>query len=437
GPEVFRGVVPLLVPGLLSKDKRVAIETREVLISLTKAKPSEGICEKNLRFVWLMIVLTPFLGENGGSPPTVESVAVCRSLLSECGKGKGALLGGEGLESILEGYLEGMKVETLYQQVAGWLVEECDLKSHTDIFVDAYKTAVKYGKTETVSSLLHLGAVCLRKGASQEDLASGLGNLVMSSTKNTFNKLPTTSDKVYKASLEMVQAAAGNYAVCGVGSFGGLSRLDRLGSAFIVGGQDLSATFERISASQSKAGGSVAPPAPPPMKKEASEGGGKVVKPPPPPAKVTKASRPPPPPPSAKSPKVGGGDAEATRPVPPPPSKKAPAPPIEKKKSDVVEEVGEEVGKMEIKEEEEEKDDDLVMAQDHPDYAKIFKMLKLGVPLPQLIKRLEAAGLDKDLLDHPEQLISKSGKKLKAPGPPKKRPPPPPKKKPPPPPKAS
>ena len=439
GPEGFKGVVPLLVPGLLSKDRRVASETREVLISLTKAKPSEGICEKDLRFVWLMIVLTPFLGENGGCPPTVESVAVCRSLQSECGKG--SLLGGEGLGPILKGYLEGMEVETLYQQVATWLVEECELKNHTDIFVEAYKTAVKYGKTETVSSLLHLGAVCLRKGASQEELASGLGNLVMSSTKNTFNKLPTTSDKVYKASLEMFQAAAGNYAVCGVGSFGGLSRLDRLGSAFVIGSQDISSTFKSISESQSKAGGSVAPPAPPPMKKEGSDGGSKVAKPPPPPAKVKQASRPPPPPPSAMSPK-GKGVGEKT--VPPPPSKKAPPPPPQKKKSDVVEDVGEDVGKMEIKEEggggEKEKetekdDDDLVMAQDHPDYAKIFKMLKLGVPLPQLIKRLEAAGLDKDLLDHPEQLISKSGKKVKAPGPPKKRPPPPPKKKPPPPPK--
>ena len=49
GGDDFNGVVPLLVPGLLSKDKRVASETRELLISLTKAKASKGICEEGLR----------------------------------------------------------------------------------------------------------------------------------------------------------------------------------------------------------------------------------------------------------------------------------------------------------------------------------------------------------------------------------------------------
>jgi len=167
------------------------------------------------RFVWLMIVLTPFLGENGGSPPTVESVAVCRSLLTGCTEG--GLVGGKNLAPILEGYLEGMEVETLYLKVGAWLVVDCGLKDHTSILVDAYKIAVKYGTPETVASLLHLAATSLRKGASQEELASGLSNMVMSSTQNTFNKLPTTNPKVYKASLEIVQAAGGNFAVCGIG----------------------------------------------------------------------------------------------------------------------------------------------------------------------------------------------------------------------------
>ena len=83
--EGFSGVVPLLVPGLLSKDKQVAGDTRSLLVNLGKAKACDEICANGMRFVEVLTVLTPFLVKNGGSPPTVESVAVCRSLLSGSG----------------------------------------------------------------------------------------------------------------------------------------------------------------------------------------------------------------------------------------------------------------------------------------------------------------------------------------------------------------
>ena len=73
-----------------------------------------------------------------------------------------------------------------------------------------------------------------------------------------------------------------------------------------------------------------------------------------------------------------------------------------------------------------------VMAKDHPDYAKIFKLLSLGVPMPQLVKKLEAAGLDVSVLEEPEKMVPVKGgsgdgvaEETRA-APPKKRPPPPP-----------
>ena len=81
-------------------------------------------------------------------------------------------------------------------------------------------------------------------------------------------------------------------------------------------------------------------------------------------------------------------------------------------------------------------------AKDHPEYAKLFKLINVGVPLQSLREKAEFAGLDPNVLDDPDGFVNlKTADAINPPPPPtmKKKPAPPPPKKttkaPPPPPK--
>ncbi|GMH59723.1 hypothetical protein TL16_g02889 [Triparma laevis f. inornata] len=469
----FVGLVPLLMPGLLSKDRGIADSTRKLLINLGSAKASDVIAVNGLRFVYLVISLIPFLVSSGGSPPTVESVAVCRSLLSGCCDD---FVGGDDIKEVLESYLKGMSTDELYDNVAFWLVNSCDMVDNGDIMNLAFKVGVTYGTSSTVANLLHLTSLVLIHGKNSAELSRELNNIVMYATKNSFEKLGTTPKEVYESSLEVVQSAAMNYAYVGEGSFGGLSKLDRSSSSLEILKTDASNVFGEIAGLQGGeegAGGQGKPAAPkakPPVPPAKEEGGGgkrpppppsKAAKPPPPPAKVEVTSRPPPPPPRRKSainkstPVIGG---DGLRKGPPPFLAAIRKDSVEMENEEFLKEEVEKVEKVEKKVEKKKKvevevveeagglsleggggdggDSDLVMAKDHPDYVKIFKLASLGVPQPQLVKKLEAAGLDTRVLEEPEKPVSLSGKSVggsggesKRPEAPKKRPPPPPGKK--------
>jgi hypothetical protein len=47
----------------------------------------------------------------------------------------------------------------------------------------------------------------------------------------------------------------------------------------------------------------------------------------------------------------------------------------------------------------------MVAIKDHPDYVGFFKFVRLGVPMPVVIAKIEAAGLDPSALDDPERLV--------------------------------
>ena len=49
--------------------------------------------------------------------------------------------------------------------------------------------------------------------------------------------------------------------------------------------------------------------------------------------------------------------------------------------------------------------DGMVHAKDHPDYAKFFKLVKLGVPGPVIAGKMEAEGLNADAVDNPDMLV--------------------------------
>lgn len=51
----------------------------------------------------------------------------------------------------------------------------------------------------------------------------------------------------------------------------------------------------------------------------------------------------------------------------------------------------------------------MVQAKDHPDYAKFFKLVKLGVPGPVVAAKMRAEDLDDSCLDNPEKLVPESG----------------------------
>uniref|UniRef100_A0A915CMQ8 Uncharacterized protein n=1 Tax=Ditylenchus dipsaci TaxID=166011 RepID=A0A915CMQ8_9BILA len=47
----------------------------------------------------------------------------------------------------------------------------------------------------------------------------------------------------------------------------------------------------------------------------------------------------------------------------------------------------------------------LVKARDHENYVKYFKMLKMGVPEPAVRQKMQAEGLDPNILNEPEKMI--------------------------------
>ena len=439
----FEGVVPLLVPGLLSKDKKVGEESRRLLELALKGmggeEGGEELCKGGLMNLYIACGLCPFLSENGGQPPTVDAVSVC-----------GAVGKREGLGKVLDKYLGGVEVEEMYEAFSEWMVGEGKLGLNTEVLAEAFKLARNFGNSATVASLLRLCARCLEKGKEDSNLVEGLADVVAFATSNTFNKLPTTPKEIYRCSLEVVQAAATCYSCTGVGNFSGLSEKGKNGMTMVKWSMDCSELLVgvgEVQAETEKAGAGKPAPPPPKMKKEKSSGRA------PPPL------RPPPPPPrpeiaaardivcdvAATPPPPAGGDAIAAPPSPsfkplPPPKRAAPPSPakVEVMGGGGGGEGGEEGG---------EGGEEFVSAREHSDYKKIFKLLSLGVPEPQLIKKLEAAGLDVAVLENDEVLVSvktgkikgkggaagggvgdgKEGKKKKPrPPPPKKRPPPPP-----------
>lgn len=52
-------------------------------------------------------------------------------------------------------------------------------------------------------------------------------------------------------------------------------------------------------------------------------------------------------------------------------------------------------------------DSGMIAAKDHPEYARFFKLLKLGVPAPVVMAKLEAEGLDPTMVDTPDALVPK------------------------------
>ena len=47
----------------------------------------------------------------------------------------------------------------------------------------------------------------------------------------------------------------------------------------------------------------------------------------------------------------------------------------------------------------------MVHAKDHPDYAKFFKLVKLGVPGPVIAAKMRAEDLDDSCLDFPDKIV--------------------------------
>ena len=48
-----------------------------------------------------------------------------------------------------------------------------------------------------------------------------------------------------------------------------------------------------------------------------------------------------------------------------------------------------------------------IAAKDHPDYARFFKLIRLGVPPPVVAAKISAEGLDPSVLDDPERMLEK------------------------------
>lgn len=52
-------------------------------------------------------------------------------------------------------------------------------------------------------------------------------------------------------------------------------------------------------------------------------------------------------------------------------------------------------------------DDGMIAASEHPAYSPFLKMLRVGVPPPVVVGKLQAAGLDPSVVDDPEKRIPK------------------------------
>ncbi|KAL8002976.1 putative formin, FH3 domain, formin, GTPase-binding domain, armadillo-like helical [Plasmopara halstedii] len=55
-----------------------------------------------------------------------------------------------------------------------------------------------------------------------------------------------------------------------------------------------------------------------------------------------------------------------------------------------------------------------VLVKEHQRFAKLFKLLEMGMPLPQVKLKATAEGLNGDLLDTPDKLVDEEGKEIKA-----------------------
>ena len=146
----FDGVCVLLLPGLLSKDKKIGAETRRLLELCLKggeeADRGEELCKAgayslySLRDTYVGAALVPFLSENGGQPPTVDAVSVCSGV-------KGGKLDG-----VMNQFLEGMDVETMYDVFAKWFMDSDggELAMNTEVrgFASEASAKVESGRAE-------------------------------------------------------------------------------------------------------------------------------------------------------------------------------------------------------------------------------------------------------------------------------------------------
>ncbi|OWZ19581.1 Formin like protein [Phytophthora megakarya] len=57
-----------------------------------------------------------------------------------------------------------------------------------------------------------------------------------------------------------------------------------------------------------------------------------------------------------------------------------------------------------------------VPVKEHEKFAKFFKLMKMGMPLPHIKLKAASEGLDADLLDTPDKLVDEDGKEIKADG---------------------
>ncbi|RLN81888.1 hypothetical protein BBJ28_00020895 [Nothophytophthora sp. Chile5] len=57
-----------------------------------------------------------------------------------------------------------------------------------------------------------------------------------------------------------------------------------------------------------------------------------------------------------------------------------------------------------------------IPVKEHEKFAKFFKLMKMGMPLPHIKLKAAAEGLDGDLLDTPDKLVDEEGKEVKAGG---------------------
>ncbi|RLN44991.1 hypothetical protein BBI17_006169 [Phytophthora kernoviae] len=57
-----------------------------------------------------------------------------------------------------------------------------------------------------------------------------------------------------------------------------------------------------------------------------------------------------------------------------------------------------------------------VPVKDHEKFAKFFKLMKMGMPMPHIKLKVASEGLDGDLLDTPDKLVDENGKEIKARG---------------------
>ncbi|RLN58591.1 hypothetical protein BBJ29_005488 [Phytophthora kernoviae] len=57
-----------------------------------------------------------------------------------------------------------------------------------------------------------------------------------------------------------------------------------------------------------------------------------------------------------------------------------------------------------------------VPVKDHEKFAKFFKLMKMGMPMPHIKLKVASEGLDGDLLDTPDKLVDENGKEIKAGG---------------------